>query len=121
MKRKELGALFNEVSSKCCPVRGIYDVPSTERERIISRELKKFREKKLAEKEKDALERLLLSQLKYFKSAEEFNEWFWLLKKRYSPEEIPDYIYATLMSIAHKQDFAAVFSIAHQELNKKRQ
>lgn len=102
MKRKELHRLFNEVSSKCCPIRGIYDAPSTERERMISKELKKFRENQLAEKEKDALERFF--QSRSFKSAEEFNQWFLIVKQKYSPEEIPDSIYAAFMSISNKKE-----------------
>ena len=54
MKRKELHALFNEVSSKCQPIRGIYTASPTERERQIKKELNIFREKETGKKKQSS-------------------------------------------------------------------
>lgn len=119
MKRKELHALFAEVSSKCKPIRGIYSAPATEREQIIKAELKKFREKSLENKEKKALEKLFLSQADSFNSSEEFKVWFAELKKIYSPDSIPDSIYTRLMSISTDKTFNAVSESIQDYLKPK--
>lgn len=118
MKRKELQALFNEISSKCCPMKGIYSTPATEREKIIQAELKKFKETSLEKKEKHALEKLFLSQADSFNSTEEFKVWFSELKERYNPENIPDSIYARLMSISGTKDSYAISSFIQDYLKQ---
>lgn len=119
MKRKELHALFAEVSSKCNPIRGIYSAPATEREKIIKAELKKFKEKSLEKKEKEALEKLFLSQADSFNSPEEFKIWFSELKKGYAPDNIPDSIYTKLMYISTDKTFDTI-SVSIQDYLKKK-
>ncbi len=63
MKKKELHALFNEVSSRVSPVRGIYQTGSTERERKIVTEMETYLENHLEKLEKNAINRLFLSSL----------------------------------------------------------
>ncbi len=114
MKRKELEALFSEVSSKCQPIRGIYTADATERERLIRAELKQFAEKELEEKEKEALEELFLAYVQSFTSHEEFRSWFHLMKKSYSPHKIPDRIYVKFLSISLGQNFDLVTELLRE-------
>lgn len=108
MKRKELTALFNEICSRVHPMRGIYQVGSSERERLIKRDLENFRESHLANSEKTALEGIFLSSLDKLDNEDALAAWYQSITKFYPPEKIPDTVYIRLMAIANQKKFHSV-------------
>jgi uncharacterized membrane-anchored protein YjiN (DUF445 family) len=106
MKRKELHALFNEVSSRVSPVRGIYQTGSTERERRIVEEMEKYLEEHLARLEKDAIKRLFLSSLDEVDSEPTLLQWYDALTRHFSHDSIPDEVYIRLMAVVSQNNFS---------------
>jgi len=105
MKRKELTAIFNEICSRVHPIKGMYSERSTEKERIIGKELDKHMNAHLATKEKDALEALFLSSLDQLETEEALANWYNSLTKYYTPEQIPDTVYIRLIALASQKKF----------------
>lgn len=108
MKKKDLHALFNEVSARVSPVRGIYQSSATERERKIVDEMERYLEDHLAGLEKDAIKGLFLSSLDKIDSEASLMKWYEALKRHFSHENIPDEVYIRLMSIASQKKFTDV-------------
>lgn len=108
MKKKDLHALFNEVSARVSPIRGIYQSGSTERERRIVDEMEKYLEEHLSGLEKDAIKGLFLSSLDKIESEWALLNWYEALKRHFSHEKIPDEVYIRLMTIASQKKFTAV-------------
>jgi hypothetical protein len=108
MKKKDLHALFDEVSSRTAPVRGIYKSPSTEKERKIVADMESFLEDKLAKKEKAALESMFLSSLDQLDSEKSLMTWYEAVNKHYTPEQIPDTLYIRIMGIAQQKKFNTI-------------
>nr|WKN35806.1 hypothetical protein K4G66_25900 [Tunicatimonas sp. TK19036] len=101
MNRKELQALFCEVSSRCAPIRGIYSAPPTEREQIIQHEMQMFLQRELKKKEAQSLTHFFEQKVAQIQSKEELIQLLQTLQQSYHPKEIPDTIYIHFMKLAH--------------------
>lgn len=108
MKKKELHALFNEVSSRVAPVRGIYQTGSTERERKIVADMERYLEEHLEKLEKDAIKGLFLSSLDKIDTEATMMKWYEALTRHFSHDTIPDEVYVRLMAIVNQKKFTSV-------------
>lgn len=106
MKKRELHALFNEVSSRVLPVRGIYQTGSTERERMIVEEMEKYLEEHLAELQKESIKRLFLSSLDKIDSEPVLLQWYEAMTRHFSHTNIPDEVYIRLMAVVSQKKFS---------------
>ena len=108
MKRKELRALFNEVSSKVSPMRGIYQSGSSDKERKIVDGVEDFIEDSLVGAEKNAIKGLFLSSLDRLDSEEELLKWYEILIKHFNSKSIPDEVYIRLMAVVNQKKYTKV-------------
>lgn len=105
MNRKATKALYYEICSRVHPIKGIYQEGSSERERIINKELDNFKENQLNKLETNAIERLFKSLEGQLETEEKLMNWYKALTNYYAHEIIPDSVYIKLITIATQNKF----------------